>query len=165
MGSARLTAVRTLGELDDAKNAWKEVSKLLPTPKVEEASELDLEVVRTAGKLAQGKASKALLELVKKAKDPQLSAAAARALGGFGADVKGRVQILEELVSLGKRTRPGTSTDKATSPEATKRWGLVGPAITEGLNGLTGRSLADFAAWEALFEENKSKLKALFPAE
>ena len=165
MASARVTAVRTLGELGDAKHAWKEISGLLPAPKVEEASELDLEVVRVAGKLAQPKASKPLLELVKKGKDAKLAGDAARALGGFGADVKGRVKILEELVSLGRRLRPGTSTDKATSPVALERWGLIGPGITAGLNGLTGREVSDFAGWETLYDENKSKLKSLFPAE
>lgn len=165
MAAARITAVRTLGELEDPKHAWKEISSLLPTTKVEEASELDFEVVRVAGKLAQGKASKPLLELVKKGKDAKLAGDAARALGGYRADVKGRVKILEELVSLGRRLRPGTSTDKATSPVATERWGHIGPGITAGLNGLTGREVSDFAGWETLYDENKSKLKSLFPAE
>ena len=163
LDSARSAAVRALCELDDAKNAWKEMSKLLPSPKVAEGSGLDLEVVRAAGQLAQSKAAKPLLELVKKGKDPKLAAAAARALGGFTADVKGRVKILEELVSLGKRLRPGQSTDKAAGSAATERWAAVGPAITEGLNELTGRSEKDFEAWEALVEEHKRNLKGLFP--
>lgn len=163
LGSARAAAVRALTELDDPKNAWKELSKLVPDAKVAEASDLDLEVVRAAGRLAQPKAAKPLLELVKKGKDPKLAAASARALGGFGADLKGRVKILEDLVSLGKRLRPGQSTDKAAGSAATERWAAVGPAIAEGLNELTGRSLKDFESWEALVDENKRNLKSLFP--
>lgn len=162
VGPARLPAVDALVALEDPKAAWKELGKALPGPKVEEASELDLAVVRAAGNLAQSRAVKPLLELGFKAKDAKVAAAAAEALGGYKDDKRGRVKLLEELITIGRRTRPGQSTEKATSPEARERWQAVAPGVVKGLNRLTGRSEGSFEDWEALWGDYKKRPKELF---
>jgi len=159
---ARPAAVTALVQVEDPKPAWKQISKLMPGPKVEEASDLDLAVVNAAGELAQSRALKPLYELLGKAKDNKLARAAGIALGGYGADKRGRVKVLEELIDTGKRIRPGRSTDKAVSPEATARWREVGPGITKGLNRLTGQDLGTFEEWEAVYKENKKRPSDLF---
>jgi hypothetical protein len=162
LGAARMAAVEALTALDDPKGAWKELAKALPGPKVEEAAEVDLAVVHAAGKLAQSRAVKPLTDLAYKAKDIRVAAAAAEALGGFREDKRGRVKILEELISVGRRTRPGQSTDKATSTEAYDRWAAVGPGVVKGLNALSGRSLNSFEDWEAMWEDHKKRPKGIF---
>jgi len=162
LGAARIAAVDALVALEDPKAAWGEMAKALPGPKVEEANELELAVVVAAGKLSQSKAVKPLLELSAKAKDNKVAAAAAEALGGYREDKKERIKILEELISIGKRTRPGQSTSKGASQTAQERWGIVGPGIIKGLNGLTGRQETTFEAWETLYDQYKKTPKDLF---
>jgi len=165
LGAARVAAVGALVRLDDAKHAWKEVGKLLPKPKTEDATDLDLAVVRATGDLAQPKATKPLLELVAKAKDPKLAAAAARAIGGYKGHEKVRVKLLAEAVTLGRRLKPGQPAGgKAGSPDAQKRWELVGAALVQGLNELTGRDVQGFDAWVELWNEHKKSPKDLFPS-
>ena len=161
-GDARLAAVAAFLELEAPKDAWKELSKLMPKGKEDEATPLDLAVVAAAGTLGQTKSVKGLQELAMKAKDPAMAAAAAAALGGFREDKRGRAKILEELIKVGQRTRPGRSTDKAVSPEAMARWGAVERGVVTGLNGLTGRTLGNFEEWEALYKDNKKRPAALF---
>ena len=162
LGSARAAALEAFIQLDDPKNAWKQVGKNLPDRKLEEPAKIDIAIVHSAGVFAQSKAVKPLLELSGKAKNPKLAAAAVTALGGYGADRKNRVKILEELIDIAKRTRPGQSTEKATSDAAYERWGALGPAITASLNQLTGQSLASFEDWEAMAKEYKRNPKDLF---
>ena len=161
-GEARLPAITALVGLDDPKGAWKELSKLMPKGKEEEATEIDLAVVVAAGTTAQSKSVKGLQELAMKAKDAALASAAAKALGGFRQDKRNRVKILEELIKVGQRTRPGSTTDKAASPESRERWAKVERGVIDGLNGLTGRSIADFAGWELLWKDNKKQPRAIF---
>lgn len=162
LGAARLAAVDAIVAVEDPKAAWKTLARNLPGPKVEEASEVDLAVVRAAGTLAQSRALKPLLELAAKAKQAEVAAAAAKALGGFNGDKRGRVKLLDELISIGKRTRPGRSTEKAVSEEAQKRWETVRPSLVAGLNKLTGRDEGSFEDWEALWDEYKKRPKQLF---
>jgi len=161
LGAARLAAVDALVALEDPKAAWKAMGKMLPGPKVEEASELQLAVVQAGGKLAQSKAVKPLIELGFKAKDAKVAAAACEALGGYKDD-KRRVMILEELITIGRRTRPGQSTEKATSTEARERWQAVAPGVVSGLNRISGRSIASFEDWESLYDDYKKRPKELF---
>jgi len=161
-GDARLAVVTAVAALGDAKGGWKAISRLMPDPKVEEATPLDLAVVKAAGDLAPSRATKPLIELVQKAKDNMLAREAALALGGYGTDKRGRVKILEELISLGQRTRPGRSTSKNVSPVARERWSKVGPGIVLGLNRLTGQKIKDFEEWELLYKDNKKRPKNLF---
>ena len=158
-----LAAVFALG---DPKLAWKSVSKFMPNAKkTEEATEFQIAVVSGVGALAQKSAIAPLLELVSKAKDNKLAAAAAVSLGGYKDDVKNRVKIYVELVDIGLRIRPGRSTSKTVSPEAQARWMDVGAGIITALNTLTGRSEKDFEAHEELYKANKKKPKAIFPDE
>ena len=105
-GDAREAAVAAFVALEDPKNVWKELSKALPDPKVEEASSVDIAVVDAVGKLAEPKALKPLTDLAQKAKDADLVKAAIEALGGYRSDRKGRVGILEGLLEMGKLVRP-----------------------------------------------------------
>lgn len=161
-GDARLAAVEVLVDIEDAKAAWKELSKLLPKGKEDEAAPIDLAVVKAAGTLAQSKSVKALSDLAMKAKDPALASAACKALGGFSEDKRNRVKILEELIKVGQRTRPGRSMEKATSPVALERWARVEKGVVAGLNGLTGRGLGNFEEWEVLYKDNKKRPATLF---
>ena len=161
-GDARVAAVEAFLELEDPKGAWKELSKLMPKGKEDEATAVDLAVVKAAGALAQSKSVKALGELAMKAKDPALAGAAAAALGGFREDNRNRGKILEELIKVGQRTRPGRSTTQNPSQTALERWAKVEPGVVQGLNGLTGRSISSFDEWEVLYKDNKKRPDALF---
>lgn len=161
-GDARFAAIDALQGIEDPKGAWKEISKLMPKGKEDEASPIDLAVVKAAGVLAQSRSVKALGELAMKAKDPALAAVAAVSLGGFREDKRNRVKILEELIKVGQRTRPGRSTEKATSTVALERWAAVEKGVVTGLNTLTGRSLGGFEDWEVLYKDNKKRPAALF---
>ena len=80
LGDARLDAVEALVSVEDGKAAWKVLSKAMPNPKkVDEATDLQLAVTAAAGKLAQSRALKPLIEIAAKAKDDKLAAAAALA--------------------------------------------------------------------------------------
>ncbi len=162
LGAARNAAVEALVAMDDPKAAWKEIHRELPDRDVEEATEFQLLVVKATGELAPSRAVKDLLELVEKAKDGQISKEAALALGGYSLDTRNRVKILDELVSLGRRFRPGYSADKGVSQSAQERWALVGPGIVGGLNRLTNRQIKTFEEWELLYDDNKKHLKDLF---
>ena len=162
LGDARVSAVGALVAINDPKVAWKELSKGVPSPKVEEASALDLAIVRATGQLAQKAGIGVLLDLVTKATDNKLARAAAVALAGFRDDRRNRVKVLEELLALGKRIRPGVSPGKTVSPVAQKRWEIVGPGIVAGLNGLTRQTVSSFEEWEAFYKEFKRQPKDLF---
>jgi hypothetical protein len=164
LGPARKAAIEALAALGAPKEAWKEVSKLLPAAKTEEATDADLAAVRAAGKLAQEKAAKPLLDLVAKAKDARLAAAAAKALGGFRAAPKKRLGVLKDLVKTGTRLEVADDATEADDPKA-KRWRQVGPAIVEGLNLLTGRMLDTMESWRALLEEHRKDLTQVFTDE
>ena len=163
LSDARHEAVDALVALQDPKPAWKQLSKVMPNPKkTEEADELQLAVVKAAGALAQKGAVKPLIEMASKAKDPNLAAEAAGALGGYREDEKGRVKIFEELMSIALKTRPGQSTTKNVSAAAQERWQKVGPRIVESFIRLTGRKETSFDNWEQLYKDNKKRLKDLF---
>ena len=163
LGDARLDAVEALVSVEDAKAAWKVLSKTMPIPKkVDEATDLQLAVTAAAGKLAQSRAIKPLIEIAAKAKDDKLAAAGALALGGYKDDKKNRVMVLEELIDIGKRTRPGQSTTKNVSPEAQARWQLVGSGVVNALNNLTGQKFPTFEEWEVAYKADKKKPAALF---
>lgn len=162
LGAARRAALGALLALEAPKDAWKEIKRVMPDRKLEEATELDVAIVRAAGTLAQSRAVKPLLELAFKAKDASIAAAACEALGCYKEDTRGRVKILEELISCGVRTRPGQTTEVAASEESRKRWATVAPGIIKGLNDLTGRSISSFEDWEVLYKEHKKRPKELF---
>ena len=168
---ARLAAVQSLVEIgksdpDNAKACWKQMSRMMPNAKkTETASPVQLAVVAGAGELAQSGAVKALLELGYKAKDPKAAAVACFSMGGFAKDKKNRVNLLKELITIGLRTRPGQTTDKAPSQEARDRWQAVGPMVVRGLNRLTGNQQGSFEEWEALYKDNKKQPKVLFADE
>ena len=158
-----MAAVDALLALESLKAAWKVLSKLMPNvKKLEEATALQLAVVKAAGRMAQARAIKPLTELAYKSKDDKLRAAAALALGGYKDDKKNRVKLLEELIGIGKRTRPGRSTEKAVSPEARARWSAVGPSVVRALNNLTGHKERDFESWEQMYSDAKKKPSDLF---
>lgn len=161
-GDARMAAVEALVALDDPKGAWKEMSKEMPSPKAEKAAALDLAVVKAAGQLAQKGSVRTLLDLAAKAKDIKLARAAAEALGGFHKDKRNRLKILEELLSLGQRVRPGTAPGKTVSKEAQERWEAVGHGILVGLNSLTAQKMRSFEDWEALYKESRKHPEDLF---
>ncbi len=163
LGPARPAAVRALASLGAPKEAWAELTSLMPAARVEEASALDLEVVKTAGKLAQGKVVKPLLVLVAQAKDPQLAVVAAEALAGFRAAPKTRVAVLKDLLALGGRMAAAATASDAAS-DAASRWATVGPAIVRGLNGLTGQELGSFEEWTAAYARDGSAPEKLFVA-
>ena len=161
-GDARIDAVNTLAQMDDPKGAWKEIKKVMPGPKVEEPSDLEMAAIEAAAKLAPKGAAKQLLDLGSKAKSDKVAAGAVRALGGYREHRKLRVSILVELMDIGKKTRPGVSTSKNVSPVAIARWQEVGSALIGSLNMLTGRQEKSFEDWEAAFKASKKKPANLF---
>lgn len=162
LGDARVAAVDALVALDDPKDAWKELQRELPDPKADETTPIDIPVVKAAGLLAQTRAIKPLLELAGKARDKDVAKEAVLALGRFREEKRQRLMILDELMSIALRTRPGRTTDKVPSQEAVERWAAMEPAVIEALNTLTGQRVLAFDDWEAMFRENKRRPQELF---
>jgi hypothetical protein len=160
--SARSASAEALAQLEDKKAAWKQLSGSLPDRKVEEHTELDLAILKAAGAIADDRAIDPLLELAAKAKAVAIAREATDALGGFGQSKKRRVGVLEELVSLGVRTKPSSGAGKAASPAAEERWKEVGPAIIRALNKLTGQNYQQFDDWYDIYKQNEKSLGKLF---
>jgi hypothetical protein len=162
-GEAREAAVQSIAMLNDKKLAWKELKGLMPDVKVEEASPLDLAVVKAAGTIAEDGAIDLLLTLGEKAKATPLAKEAMAALSGYtAADKKDKVKILDAALGLAVRIKPGQSTSKNVSPEAQARFQEVGGAIVHTANTLTGRKV-NWEEWEVLYKENKKSLGKLLP--
>jgi hypothetical protein len=164
-GDARVVAVEALAQLNDKKLAWKELKGLMPDVKVEEASPLDLAVVKSAGTIAEDGAIDVLLTLGEKAKATPLAKEALTALAGYtAADKKDKVKILDAALSLAVRIKPssGGSSNKTVSPEAQARFQEVGGAVVHTANTLTGRKV-NWEEWEVLYKENKKSLGKLLP--
>ena len=163
LGDSRTHAVVALLSIDDAKAAWKVLSKAMPNPKkVDEATELQLAVTAAAGKLAQSRAIKPLIEIANKAKDTKLAAVGALALGGYREDKKNRVMVLEELIRIGKRARPGQIPGHTVSAEIRARWQTVSSAIVTALNALTNQDFSNFEEWVEAHKADKKKPAVLF---
>jgi hypothetical protein len=166
-GEARQAAVEALAQLDEKKNAWKQLKGLMPDTKVEEAQPLDLAVVKAAGVVAEDGAIPLLVELGEKAKSTPLAKEAVMSLGGYtGASKKKKVEILDTVLSLAVRIKPssGGSSNKAVSPQAQERFSEVGTAVVETANKLTGRKVP-WEEWELLYKDHKKNLGKLLPDE
>jgi hypothetical protein len=166
LGAVRLKAADVLGEIHDEK-VWTQLKRAWPTADLETALPLHLRVVASAGKVAAAASVTPLLDLAKKAKDPNLVRASVEALGGFGW-AKNRVSILLDLGGLIPLTEGGAAggvRGAKVSPESAAAWRELKPALLKALNALTGRSEAALEAWTALLKEHKKKPEDLFVRE
>jgi hypothetical protein len=157
---ARGAALSALAETEDGAKAWSVLQPVFPGPEREDEDGFHLEVVNVTGALHPEPAVPPLVELIKKAKKPELAAAATTALGEYHAS-KHRVAHLEEFVKAVKLVVPGRSTTKAVSPEAQQRWAAVGPAFGKAMDKLTGQVIGDPLEWIKKFDDTKD-LKSLF---
>lgn len=159
----RLKAADVLGDLHDER-AWTQLKREWPSTDLEAALPLHLRVVAAAGRLAAAASTPSLLDLAKKAKDPNLVRAAIEALGGFGW-AKNRVTILTDLGGLIPLTDGGAAggaRGAKVSAETAAAWRALKPALLKTLNDLTGRSEPALEAWTALLKAHKKDPESLF---
>jgi len=162
MGDTREAAARALGRLEDEPEcAYKHLKRYLPTPKTKEADTLQLAAIAAVGGLRPKAAIPKLVELMTKAKDAEVAAAAITALGGYG-HVKKRTMILKEMISTMKRSRPHYTKGKRVGQATRQRWRVIGGPLIRSANLLTGQRLRDAEEWTILYDENKRRLKDLF---
>ena len=160
--SSRSEALKALVETGDGVNAWKGLAAAYPSDDVEDKDNFNAEIVKAVGDLHPEAAIDKLITTFQKAKQAELSAAAALALGGYHKS-KRREAILEELVKTGKNMMPSKSkTGPNPSEEARKRWGIVGQGIGKGLDNLTGATVGDPSEWFKKYDEAKKNIKVLF---
>jgi hypothetical protein len=160
--TARLEALKALVDTGDGAIAWKGLAGAYPADDAEDPNLFNAEIVRAVGELHPEGAIDKLLTTFQKAKQPELAAAAALALGGYRKS-KRRTAILEELVKSGKNMMPSQSKGgPAVSEDVRKRWGLVGQGIGKGLDNLTGTTIGDPVEWFKKYDESKKNVKALF---
>jgi hypothetical protein len=161
VGGARSEALAALVETEDAKEGGKALLSAYPADDVFDETKFNAEIVKALAHFHPEPAIDRLLETFKKAKQAELSAAAVTALGGYNAS-KQREKILAEVVKIAKNLQPGSTKDKAASPEAMERWGIIGGAIGPALDKLTNTRVGDTKAWIKKVDETKGSLKSLF---
>ena len=159
--SARKTALDLLVETDDGANAWKSLAASYPKDDVDDPEKFNLEIIKAVGLLHPDGAIDELLESFKKAKAPDVSAAAVTALGNFHKS-KRRYEILEEICKAGKNMIPSRGAGKNPSAETQARWAAVSGAIGKSLDTLTGNPVGDPTEWFKKVDEAKKDMKKLF---
>jgi hypothetical protein len=158
---ARKAALEAVVETEDGKEAWKAIQAGYPADDVEDAERFNVEFVKAVGALHPDAAIDRLLETYKKAKQLDLAAEAALALGNYKTS-KRREYIVIEVVKIGKNLVPSKSTSKNVSPETQARWSQVSPAIGKCLDNLTGEKVGDPLEWFKRVDEAKKNIKSLF---
>jgi len=161
--SLRLAAVACIADLHDDKGAWKLLAPLLPKTRTETATQVELAVLDALRKVAPEAAIKPLVERARKGEDPEVVRRAILALGGYGY-AKKRVSVLESLIDLIVRWRPGARSPRGNDRGrgARNRFDGVRDVLVEALNTLTGRREAGAEVWLARHKEFKGRLEALF---
>ena len=163
LAATRLKAADVLGDLHDER-AWLQLKREWPSADLEAALPLHLRVVASAGRLAAAASVTPMLELAKKAKDPNLVRAAIEALGGYGW-AKNRVSILTDLGGLIPLTDGGAAggaRGAKVNADTAAAWRGLKPVLLKALNTLTGRSEAALESWTALLKEHKKDPESLF---
>jgi hypothetical protein len=163
LGAVRLKAADVLGDLHDEK-VWTQLKRAWPATDIEAALPVHLRAIAASGKVAAASSVTPLLDLAKKAKDPNLVRASVEALGGFGW-AKNRVSILLDLgglIPLTEGGTPGGVRGAKVSPESAAAWRELKPTLLKALNALTGRSETALESWTALLKEKKKDPEALF---
>ena len=133
LAATRLKAADVLGDLHDEK-VWTPAEARVAGADLEAALPLHLRVVAAAGKVAACASVTPLLDLAKKAKDPNLVRASVEALGGFGW-AKNRVTILLDLgglIPLTEGGTPGGVRGAKVSPESAAAWRELEAHALEG---------------------------------
>ncbi len=161
--STRTAAADVLAELHDER-VWVQLKREWPAPDVEAASPLQVRVVTAAGKIAAPASADSLIDLLKRARDPNLVETSLDALAGFGW-AKNRVSVLDALgstIPLIDGAGAGGGRGGKVSPETAALWRRLGPRLLLALNTLTGRNEPTLEAWSALLKENRRRLESLF---
>jgi hypothetical protein len=161
LAGGRKEALAALVETEDGKEGWKTLQGAYPADDAVDETMFNAEIVKAIGTFHQDAAIDRLLETYKKAKQAELSAGAVTALGGYHTS-KQRERILVDIVKTARNLAPGTTRDKAASPEATERWKTVGEATAAALDALTATKGGSAADWMKRVDEAKGNLKSLF---
>lgn len=161
MTTARKDALDALVETEDGKEAWRHLQGAYPADNVEDETRWNVDVVKAIGALHPDGAIDRLLETFKKAKQPDLAAAAVLALGNYKSS-KQRVDVLLQIVKAGKNMVPSQSASKGVSADAQARWATLNGAIGKALDTLTGETVGDSIEWFKRVDDLKGKEKSLF---
>lgn len=165
-GEWRRAAALALGRLDDAKGAYAQLGKAIPSPKDQEASPAQLDAIRATATLSPvpEAAIAPLTNLLRKGKSLPAIEQAALALGAYGKSRK-RVAILKEV--LGAMSRHAASAESAARKKPKKgasdrAWKLLEAPLVKAANQLTGQKYESGSEWMQAYEANKKKPGALF---
>ncbi len=159
MKSAHKAIVKAISELNDSKGAFKQLKKLVPSPKEEDVPDLKIDVLHAVAQLAPDAALKQLFVLAEKAKHRPSGIAAIDALGHFGTSKK-RTTVLEELIKLVMRFMPPRG--QQVGVETQNRWNALAPPLINALNRLTGQKIRDPDEWITMWRDNKKRPNDLF---
>ena len=162
LATTRGEALKALVDTGDGATAWKGLAAAYPADDVEDKENFNAEIVKGVGELHPEAAIDKLITTFEKAKQPELSAAAAMALGNYHKS-KRREAIFEEMIKAGKNMVPAAGGKSNTiSEDAQKRWGVVGSGIGKGLDNLTGTTVGDPKEWFKKYDAAKKNVKSLF---
>jgi hypothetical protein len=157
-----ITVLKTIGEVGDEAN-WKHVRRFLVQPDEKVVPPMLLPAMEAARRIKATGAVEPMLKIVQDSKDPNASAAAIRALGGYGENRKVRARVLEEIVKIARKAMPSRGgAGGGKSGGDTSRWEAIGPAFIEAANALTGKNLQKPDEWFDLMDRYKGKLDPVF---
>ncbi len=157
----RRAALTALVETEDGPAVWKVLAGAYPKDDAEDPDKFNVDIVKAVGALHPDGAIDTLLETFRKAKVPEVAAAAVGGLGNYHKATKQRERILSEIVKAGKNMVPSRSSTKNPSKEAQERWQTVGAAIGPAIDTLTGEKVGDPIEWFKRVDAAKN-LKTLF---
>lgn len=152
------TALAVIVETKDGEVAWKEaLRRVFPSIEAETPATWDIEVLKAIYVLRPDAAIDSLLQLMKKAKSPELAAGGLRVLGAYERS-KQRVSILEDLAGIVVANAPGRS--RKGSRGSDRFWAMA-TQLEATLNELTGQSLK-LKDWGPAWKEHKKHPERLF---
>lgn len=164
-GAAQVRAVEALGQMNDAKSAFKTLKGLFPKGKKGENPELAEATLAATGRLAAPGGVPLLRDYMNRSKETSLRRTAIEALGAYGQSPQ-RVEAAKALLdALAEWKKKSDAPPKAAAAraEATLPWEMLAPTAAESLKQLTGTERAGPAEWLEALAQAKGKVAALFP--
>jgi HEAT repeat protein len=165
---AALSAFEAMGDAD----AWKYYGSLLRAPVHKSFSQVQSQAMDVTRVLQPEGAIKPLLKIMRKSKNLGAAAKALRTLGAFK-NSKRRAKILDELISVTIKERPGVRGrdntvwygPRQTGEQARSRWQALSRPMVAAANELTGQELGSPEAWFEIWRDHRRHLEGLFQDE
>jgi hypothetical protein len=153
-------------------DAWKHYGSLLRSPIDKSLSPIQSQAMDVTRVLQPEGAIQPLLKIMRKSKNLSAAAKALRTLGAFKGS-KQRAKILDELISVTIKERPGVRGrdntvwygPRQTGEQARNRWQALAAPMVAAANELTGQDLRSPEAWFQVWRDNRRNLGGLFQEE